>query len=163
MGFVPYLDFVSLALVMHEHDHPDVAGCEAVVGEIARQHDFVEFIDQVRVSFVGLLGFIGVEPAFELRSCDRRLPAPSGNHLPKLVTEAKPDLFLVEVREPDADRDRTTGSGDEHAVVLRIADTRVECGLLDSHGLHRISSVVRCGGLWRIAWMVTTRNSVSTS
>jgi hypothetical protein len=123
----------------------------------------VEFIDQVRVSFVGLLGFIGVEPAFELRSCDRRLPSPSGNHVPKLVTESKPDLFLVEVREPNDDRDRTTGSGDEHAVVLRFADTRVECGLLDSHGLHRISSVVRCGGLWRIAWMVTTRNSVSTS
>jgi len=30
---------------MHQHDRPDVAGCEAVVREIARQHDFVEFID----------------------------------------------------------------------------------------------------------------------
>jgi len=30
------LDFVSLALVMHQHDRPDVAGCEAVIGEIAR-------------------------------------------------------------------------------------------------------------------------------
>jgi hypothetical protein len=44
------LDFVSLTLVMHQHDRPDVAGCEAVVREIARQHDFVEFIDHVRVT-----------------------------------------------------------------------------------------------------------------
>jgi len=44
------LDFVSLALVMHEHDRPDVAGSEAVVGEIARQHDFIKFIDHVRVT-----------------------------------------------------------------------------------------------------------------
>jgi hypothetical protein len=35
---------------MHQHDRPDVAGCEAMVGEIARQHDFVEFINQVSLS-----------------------------------------------------------------------------------------------------------------
>jgi hypothetical protein len=44
------LDFVSLALVMHQHDRPDVAGCETVFREIARQHRYVEFIDHVRLA-----------------------------------------------------------------------------------------------------------------
>ena len=34
-----------------QYDRPDVARCEAVIGEIARQHDFIEFIDHVRVTF----------------------------------------------------------------------------------------------------------------
>ena len=44
------LDFVSLALFMHQHDRPDVAGCETVFREIARQHRYVEFIDHVRLA-----------------------------------------------------------------------------------------------------------------
>jgi hypothetical protein len=48
--FTTWFDFVSLTLVMHQHDRPDVAGCEAVVREIARQHDFVECIDHERVT-----------------------------------------------------------------------------------------------------------------
>jgi len=35
---------------MHQHDRPDVVGCKAVIGEIARQHDFVEFIDHVELT-----------------------------------------------------------------------------------------------------------------
>jgi hypothetical protein len=69
---------------------------------------FVERQAQLRLS----IWFAGVEPPFELRSCDRRLPAPIGNHLPKPVTKTKPDLFLIEVREPDDDRDGPPGSCD---------------------------------------------------
>jgi hypothetical protein len=35
---------------VHQHDRSDVTGREPVVGEIARQHDFVEFINHVSLS-----------------------------------------------------------------------------------------------------------------
>src|SRR5438105_8078668 len=72
-------------------------------------------------------------------------------------------IVLVEVFQTNDQRHRFAVARHDDLFRLRVQDARIQRGLFQGDGLHKISSVVLCGGLCRTALMLTNPAFSSTS
>src|SRR5206468_3808444 len=99
----------------------------------------------------------------EFLAADGLLPPTFLDELPEIGAATKADLLFIQPLDTYDQRDGMSIAREDHPLLLRLVDTAVQRGILHRYRLHRISSVVLCGGLCRIARTVTRASPSSTS
>src|SRR5258708_5466929 len=96
-----------------------------------------------------------VETLFQCFAAQRLFLPPLGNQLPELIASAQFKLFVVHTFKPNQEGNGAAVAREDDTLGLSDTDTIIKSRPANVHGLHKISSVVLCGGLWRTARTIT--------